>query len=422
MWNDKSVVVPIRGNILQRRFRDVRTLSGALIAGLSDADASAQSMPDASPAKWHLASTTWFFENFVLRKFVPDYREFDPGLSFLLNEETGARLPRSSRGLLTRPALERILDYGAHVDAAMDRAIDRISPEAQALVELGCNHEERHQELITTDTLHLFSQNPLGSAAWNMPGARESVAAPPLVWTSGRHGAVEVGASGVAFAFEYERPRHTQWLETHRLANRLVTNGEWLLFMDAGGYEDVRLWLPDGWAWVRANRIEAPLYWRRDQSGDWGRQFGLGGSSEFNIGAPVRNISYFEADAFARWAGARLPTEIEWESAAEELDPSAGTFLDKAEAVEPQPAPDRPGPTQMFGDLWEWTQSAFQAYPLFRPMMEIGEYNGKFMSGRHVLKGGSCATPRGHMRASYRNSLLPHQRWQFTGLRLARDD
>lgn len=422
MPNDRSTVVPFNGSALQRRFRRVRALSEALSASLSDADASAQSMPDASPAKWHLAQPTWFFENFVLRKLISGYREFNPAISFLLNDESGAHLPRASRGLLTRPALKTILDYRAHVDAAMDRATGGISPDGESLIELGCSHEERHQELLTTDILHLFAQNPLTSAIWSPPNAQENTAAPAYRWIDGRQGPVAIGASGTGFAFESESPRHTQWLEAHRLANRLVSNGEWLLFVDSGGYQDARLWLPDGWAWVRANGIEAPLYWRRDESGEWGRQFGLGGSSAFDIGAPVRNVSYFEADAFARWAGARLPTEAEWESAAEQFDSSAGTFLDRAEAVEPQPAPAHAGLTQMFGDTWEWTRSAFLAYPRFQPGSAVGEYDGKFPTGRFVLRGGSCATPRGHVRASYRHSLLPHQRWQFTGVRLARDD
>jgi ergothioneine biosynthesis protein EgtB len=414
-------VVAIKRCALRRQFRRVRALSDALVAGLSDADASAQSMPDAAPAKWHLAHTTWFFESFILRRFVADYQAFDARFESLFGDETsGAQIPRALRGMLTRPSLEVVRAYRAHVDAAMDRAISEASPESAALIELGCNREEQHQERLVTDILHLFAQNPLAPAAWRAPAARDNAAAPPLRWIDGRQGPAEIGASGAGFSFEAEGPRHTQWLEPHRLANRLVTNGEWLLFVESGGYGDARLWQPDGWAWVRAKNIEAPLYWRRDEDGDWGRQFGLGGLAALDIGAPVRNVSYYEADAFARWAGGRLPTEAEWESAAEALDPSEGTFLDAAAAVEPMPAPDDVGLTQMFGDVWEWTSSAFAAYPGLRASPSSDA--GTFLSGQYTLRGGSCATPRGHVRASTRNSLYPSQRWQFTGVRLARDD
>jgi ergothioneine biosynthesis protein EgtB len=412
-------------SILHARFDRVRNLSLELAADLTDADASVQSMPDASPAKWHLAHTTWFFETFVLRDFVPGYRGHDARFPFLFNsyyEAKGVRIARALRGMLTRPSLEEIRGYRAHVDEATTQAIEGVSTEAAGLIELGCHHEEQHQELLLTDILHLFAQNPLAPALWRPAVNRRGSTPVPLRWIEGRQGAVEIGHDGSGFAFDCEGPRHGHWLSPHRLSNRLIANGEWRTFMDDGGYKDVRLWLSDSWAWVRQNAIEAPLYWRRDDAGEWTRQFGLDGLTEIDPAAPVRHISYYEADAFARWAGARLPTEAEWESAAQDLDASQGTLLDEAKDVQPSPAADRPGLSQMFGDLWEWTGSAFLAHPGFRTAPgAVGEYNGKFMSGQFVLKGGSCATPRGHLRPSYRNFFYPHQRWQFTGVRLAKD-
>lgn len=420
----RSTTVQSTGS-LRDRFDRVRTLTLALVAGLSDADASVQSMPDASPAKWHLAHTTWFFETFVLRDFYPSYRLFDARFPFLFNsyyESEGTRLGRASRGMLTRPSLEEICSYRTYIDDAIDHVLANVSLEAEDLIELGCHHEEQHQELLLTDILHLFAQNPLAPAVWPSARSQETNRTLPLRWVEGRQGAVEIGYGDPGFAFDCEGPRHTHWLEPHMLANRLVTNGEWRAFIEEEGYSDARLWLSDGWAWVRQNSIEAPLYWRRDDSGEWTNQFGLEGLTAIDPAGPVQHISYYEAEAFARWAGARLPTEAEWESAAQGFDPSEGTFVDAAGAVRPRPADDSVELTQMFGDLWEWTGSAFLPHPGFRTAPgAVGEYNGKFMSGQFVLKGGSCATPRGHVRASYRNFFYPHQRWQFTGVRLAKD-
>jgi hypothetical protein len=374
---------------LAARFAAVRALSLAITAGLSDADATAQSMADASPAKWHLAHTSWFFETFVLRDHVPDYALHDPRFPFLFNsyyEAEGRRHARDRRGMVTRPTLDEVRAYRAHVDDALSAALPDLPEAACTLVALGCHHEEQHQELLVTDILHLFGENPLEPPLW--PAARKiPVAMPaPLGWTACPGGIVEIGHDGDGF-------------------------------IDDGGYADARHWLADGWAWVKAEAIAAPLYWER-QDGVWTR-FGLDGRRAIDPAAPVTHVSFFEADAYASWAGARLPTEFEWEAAAADHDAAGGNQLDKAGAVEPRPAAPAPG---FFGDVWEWTGSAYRPYPGFRAVEgAVGEYNGKFMSGQFVLRGGSCATPRGHVRASYRNFFYPHQRWQFTGVRLAKD-
>ena len=401
----------------------MRALSVALAEPLSDADATVQSMDDASPAKWHLAHTSWFFETFVLRDSVPGYRPFDADWAYLFNsyyEAEGARHARARRGMLSRPSLDAVMAYRGHVDRTLRDALPRLDAGARALVELGCQHEQQHQELMLTDIQHMLAQNPLRPALWQAASAMPAPVPAPIRWIEGAQGRVEIGHDGDDFAFDCEGPRHAVLLTRHALAHRPVTNGEWIEFITDGGYRDARLWLSDGWAWVQREAVEAPLYWEQAEDG-WMR-FGLDGSRPVNPAAPVTHISLFEADAYASWAGARLPTEAEWEYAAQDLDPAAGTFLDRAMAVRPRACPDDAGLCQMFGDVWEWTGSAYRPYPGFRAADgAVGEYNGKFMSGQFVLKGGSCATPRGHIRASYRNFFYPHQRWQFTGLRLAKD-
>lgn len=412
---------------LRDRFRKVRELTDALASTLSDADASVQAMPDASPAKWHLAHTTWFFETFVLKPNVQGYSPFDPDFHYLFNsyyEAEGPRLSRALRGMLTRPSLSTIRRYRARVTYAISEVIGILPKEALDIVELGCQHEEQHQELLLTDVLYLFAQNPLSPAVWVSRRDRRTSHSPAgFEWIAGAEGVAELGHEGSGFAFDCELPRHRSWLSRHALGSRLVTNAEWIEFVRDGGYKTPELWLADGWAWVSQNGIEAPLYWRAPSSQeDQFEQFGLNGLRPILPDSPVCHVSYYEADAFARWAGARLPTEAEWESAARSVDPLVGNFLDGAGAVAPHPAATGDGLQQLFGDVWEWTASAFLAYPGFRPAPgAIGEYNGKFMSGQFVLKGGSCATPRGHARASYRNFFYPHQRWQFTGVRLAKD-
>jgi len=409
---------------LARRYAAVRALSEGLVAPLGEADAAVQSMEDASPAKWHLAHTTWFFETFVLRDHVSGYRLYREDWPFLFNsyyEAEGPRHARPQRGLLTRPTLAEVLAWRAYVDTAIEAALPQLSADVLALVELGCHHEQQHQELLLMDIQHLFAQHPLSPAMFPMTPARV-LAAPPLDWIEGSEGVVAIGTdAGSSFSFDCEGPRHDVLLSRHALASRCVTNAEWAEFIADGGYSNPALWLADGWAWVQREGIAAPGYWRRDADGKW-LAFGLDGLGVPAAGAPVCHVSLYEADAYARWAGARLPTEAEWEAAAAGHDPDAGNQLDRPGAVHPRPAPAGDGIAQMFGDVWEWTGSAYRPYPGFREADgAVGEYNGKFMSGQFVLRGGCAATPRGHMRASYRNFFYPHQRWQFAGVRLARD-
>ncbi|HUP66883.1 MAG TPA: ergothioneine biosynthesis protein EgtB [Sphingomicrobium sp.] len=398
---------------LHERLFATRRLTLDLAAPLSDADAAIQPFPDASPAKWHLAHTSWFFETFILRDHAPGYRLFDERWAYLFNsyyEGEGPRHARPKRGMLSRPSLDEVRAYRAHVDEALDQAFPSLSEAVRDLVELGINHEQQHQELFLTDILATFAENPLEPAYGGLPAAA-CFADEPLSWQRGRDGIVEIGALGSGFAFDSEGPRHRALLAPHEIANRKVTNREWRQFIDDGGYRTPTLWLSDGWAWVQQEQVTAPLYWRDEDTA-----FTLAGRREIDWAAPVAHISLYEADAFARWAGARLPTEAEWEDYAASADPHLGNQLDHAAAVTPRPGGG------IFGDVWEWTQSAFAPYPGFAPAEgAVGEYNGKFMSGQLVLKGASCATPRGHSRASYRNFFPPSARWQFTGVRLARD-
>ena len=409
---------------LARLYRAVRAQTNGLAAPLSDADATAQSMPDASPAKWHLAHTTWFFEAMVLSPHLQGYRVFDPKFGYLFNsyyETVGARQPRPARGLITRPDLETVMAYRAHVDRAILALIDQAPSTAVAdVIELGCHHEQQHQELLLTDILHLFAQNPL-RPAYKDPaplGVEPADLAKP-VFRAFEGGVVKIGHDGSDFAFDSERPRHRRVVEPFRLADRLVTNGEWIQFIADGGYRNPLLWLSEGWATAQDQGWSGPLYWEERDGVFW--TMTLRGAQPVDPAAPVAHVSYFEADAFATWAGARLPTEAEWEHAAQTL-PVAGNFADSGRLRPKSAAAGETGLRQMFGDVWEWTRSAFAPYPRFRPAPgAIGEYNGKFMSGQFVLRGGSCATPADHVRASYRNFFAPATRWQFSGLRLAED-
>jgi len=395
-----------------------RTL--ALAAPLSAEDACVQSMPDASPAKWHLAHTTWFFEHFVLAARSPGYSAFHQRYDYLYNSyyfTVGQMHARPRRGLITRPSLEDVLAYRAHVDEAMQDLLARERGDAglEFLTTLGINHEQQHQELLLTDIKHLFAQNPLLPAYTELPRPGNADAA-PLAWLPGRTGSVDIGHAGDGFTFDNETPRHQALLGGHSLASRLVTNAEFRAFIDDGGYADPALWLSDGWSVAVAEGWRHPLYWQDDLA----QEFTLGGLQPIAPAAPVIHLSYYEADAFARWAGCRLPTEVEWEAAASE-QPIVGNFADTG-ACHPRPADSGPGLRQLFGDAWEWTSSPYGPYPGFRPLAgSLGEYNGKFMCSQMVLRGGSCATPPGHVRASYRNFFYPAQRWQFNGIRLAKD-
>jgi len=379
-------------------------------------------LDDASPTKWHLAHTTWFFEAFLLKRFLPGYRVFDERFEYCFNsyyETVGDRHPRPSRGLLTRPSAEEVRDYRAHVDDALARLCDADLPETAAeLIELGINHEQQHQELLLTDILSLFAGEPLKPAyAEADPGVRNS-AATKLEFLSFAGGIFEIGHQGEGFAYDNEGPRHEQLVRPLKLASRLVTNSDWIEFIADGGYAAPTLWLADGWNIVKGQGWQAPLYWEEADGGYM--QMSLRGFRPVDLAAPVCHVSFYEADAFARWAGLRLPTEFEWEVAASDLAVAGRTL--GAGHLRPMPAESSAGLKQMYGDTWEWTSSAYLPYPGFKaPPGAVGEYNGKFMCNQFVLKGGSCATPDGHVRATYRNFFYPHQRWQFMGLRLAAD-
>jgi ergothioneine biosynthesis protein EgtB len=385
---------------LRPRFVAVRGNSLALAEPLSAEDQGVQSMPDASPTKWHLAHTTWFFESIVLRPHAPGYRPFDERFSLLFNsyyESLGPRHPRPQRGLLSRPALAEVRRYRAAVDAALLDFIDAADADslraAAPLIELGLQHEQQHQELLLTDIQHALSLNPLQPAARG--GDPPAIAAAESGWLELPGGKTLIGHDGRGFAFDNETPRHEVWLQRFAIGRRLVTNDEYQAFVDDGGYRRPELWLSDGWAAVQAQGWAEPLYWR-----DEGRRFTLHGEQPRRGGEPVLHLSFYEAAAFAEWAGARLPTEFEWETAA---------------------AAARP-PAQLFGVAWQWTRSSYDPYPRFRPWAgAVGEYNGKFMAGQIVLRGSSLATPAGHARATYRNFFPPAARWQFSGLRLAQD-
>ena len=404
------------------RYRAVRQTTEALTRGLTPEDQLAQSMPDASPTKWHLAHSTWFWETFLLVPSLAGYRAFDPRFHYLFNsyyETLGPRQPRPERGLLTRPSLDDLIAYRSHVDEAMSRLLADESGVLADLMELGLAHEEQHQELILMDILHLFAQSPL-QPAYAPPRATQPAPAPePVRFVGFEGGLVEIGHAADGFSFDNEGPRHKVWLEGFELADRLVTNGEWLAFMADAGYRRPELWLSEGWARARAEGWDAPLYWQPAEGEAWSAMT-LHGLRPLDPAAPVSHVSFYEAEAYATWAGARLPTEAEWEHAAQGL-PVTGNFTNSGR-LEPVAALPGAGLRQMFGDLWEWTRSAYEPYPGFKAAAgAVGEYNGKFMAGQFVLRGGACVTPSGHARASYRNFFAPQQRWMFSGVRLARD-
>jgi ergothioneine biosynthesis protein EgtB len=422
---------------LAQRFVQIRAQTMRLAVPLSDEDCQAQSMPDASPVKWHLAHVTWFFETFVLEKYEAGFQPFNPAFRVLFNSyynAVGDKHPRPQRGLLTRPTLAEVKAWRAQVDARVMALLEAPHEGSiDQLVELGIQHEQQHQELLLTDVKHLLScsaLNPTYDKNWPLA----QVMPQPAQWVSFAGGLVQVGHDGAGFSFDNESPRHTQYLAPYALMNRLVTHGEWLEFLMDGGYREPRWWLSAGWDWVNTQNIQAPLYWQ--QNGDsqvhagW-TNFTLHGRVPIDPHTPITHISLYEADAYCRWksstdtqyANVRLPTEAEWEAAVSESQTqliSAGNFVE-SKALHPMPvAKPMPGLQQAFGDVWEWTSSSYSAYPGYQPWEgAAGEYNGKFMVNQYVLRGGSCATPRSHIRASYRNFFPADARWQFTGLRLA---
>jgi ergothioneine biosynthesis protein EgtB len=414
-----SVVTP---TLLAEEFCRVRSQSLALCAPLTPEDMMVQSCAEASPAKWHLAHTTWFFETFILREFRPAYRPFHPDFLWLFNSyynAVSAQPEKKLRAVFSRPTAEEILAYRHHVDAAMeDFAAGSVPEAARERIVLGLNHEQQHQELLITDIKNAFWSNPLHPvyAPRSRDQARE---ASPVQWVDFAGGVTEIGYKGKEFCFDNETPRHKVYLEPFRLASRPVTCAEYLQFMEDGGYSRSELWLSEGWSTVQAERWQAPLYWRRNAGGLW-EVFTMHGLVELDelLATPVCHISYFEADAYARWAGKSLPTEAEWEVAAAAV-PVSGNLLE-GEKFHPQAASVASQMEQLYGDVWEWTVSAYLPYPGFNPLPgALGEYNGKFMCNQMVLRGGSVATPASHIRATYRNFFAPATRWQFSGVRLA---
>jgi ergothioneine biosynthesis protein EgtB len=406
---------------LLSRYDDVRNTTIDLARPLAIEDYVIQSSPDCSPAKWHLAHTTWFFENFLLLPQLPGYREFHPRYAYLFNsyyETVGTFFPRPLRGMLSRPTVEDVYRYRAYVDQHMRTLIEQLDakPDAQTIerITLGLHHEQQHQELLLTDIKNLLALNPLRPAYTQRAPDSSQPVAPASSWLEFSAGMYQVGAKDAPFCFDNETPRHPIFLQAFALAPHPVTNGEYLEFIAAGGYAEPRLWLSDGWRKVREADWRAPLYWE-EIDGEWWHMT-LHGLEPVDLSRPVCHVSYFEADAYARWAGKRLPSECEWEVAAASL-PVEGNFLESGEL---QPCAAGNASHQMFGDVWEWTSSAYLPYPNYHPLPgSLGEYNGKFMVSQMVLRGGSCITPRSHIRATYRNFFYPPDRWQFMGLRLA---
>jgi ergothioneine biosynthesis protein EgtB len=409
------------------RYGAIRQATEKLCAPLSPEDCALQSMEFASPAKWHLAHTSWFFETFLLEDLVPGYRHYHPQYRVLFNsyyETVGEQHPRPRRGFLSRPTLEEIHGYRRHVDGHVQALLegDALQPPVPSarVLEVGLQHEQQHQELLLTDIKHLFSFNPL-RPAYRDGGPVDAGPPDRPEWKTYDEGMCRLGHDDDGFAFDNEWPRHDTFVHGFELASRPVTNAEFVAFLQDGGYERPELWLSDGWSVVESRRWKAPLYWEKEE-GEW-FHLTLSGFRKVLPGEPVCHVSYYEADAFARWAGARLPTEAEWECAAADL-PVEGNFVESGH-LHPTPAPADGGagrPAQMFGDVWEWTGSPYAPYPGFRPLPgSLGEYNGKFMCNQMVLRGGSCASPASHLRPTYRNFFYPDQRWQFSGFRLARD-
>ncbi len=421
-WSDTKTAID-----LGREYERVRSVTEWLAEPLGAEDQTVQSMPDVSPTKWHRAHTTWFFETFVLAAHSPGYRRYDPAFEYLFNsyyEAVGPRHPRAERGLITRPAVGEIMAYRQVVDDAMAALLaSGPSPDAATLVELGLHHEQQHQELLLMDIKHVLAQNPT-VVAYRPPASPQSKSTsptPPLDWIDIEGGLIEVGHEGDDFAFDNEGPRHRVWLGPYSIGDRLVTCGDWKEFIADNGYQRPELWLSDGWAAVQQHGWEAPLYWRCDGTdpGTWSR-FTLAGPGSIPDEEPVCHVSHYEADAFAAWAGARLPTEFEWEHAVTSVGP--GSDAEHGISWHPSSRCSPSDAGQWFGAVWQWTASPYIGYPGFQPAAgAVGEYNGKFMSNQMVLRGGACVTPERHTRPTYRNFFPPGARWAFGGVRLARN-
>jgi len=409
---------------LVSRFQRTRDFSRQLCEPLEIEDFVAQSMPDASPIRWHLAHTTWFFETFILKPLVPGYEPLEPAYEYLFNSyynTVGEQFPRPKRGLVTRPTVAEVFAYRRHVDQHIAGLFEEVDAdkwgEVIGLIELGLNHEQQHQELMVTDLLHLFWQNPMLPRYLpdSLGPAKESSS---LSWTTFFGGILEIGTTAEGFSYDNEGPRHEALLQPFQIADRLVTNEEYQAFIDDGGYRRAEFWLSQGWAWVQQNQVGQPLYWQTDSEGK--TEFTAHGAAPLEDSRPVTHISFFEADAYARWADARLPLEAEWEVVASEL-PIVGNFAENM-TLHPESPTSCDGLTQFFGDCWEWTASPYRPYPGYQPPVgAIGEYNGKFMCNQFVLRGGSCATSQSHIRSTYRNFFPPEAQWQFSGIRLAKD-
>jgi len=405
------------------RFQRVRSDTLRLISGLSAEDMQIQTMPDVSPTKWHLAHVTWFFETFLAKCYLQGYREFDPGFGYLFNsyyEQVGQQWPRAQRGLLSRPSIDCIFAYRDHVETAIEKLIHSASGDdwtkIAPLIELGQHHERQHQELLLTDIKHVLSLAPEPHAAFDhqLPDANAPLEAN---YINMEGGLVEIGASHADFVFDNELPRHKRWQDDFEIASRPVSNSEYLEFIEDGGYEEPRLWLSDGWAWIKQHDIRHPLYWRNNDAG-W-QEYTLHGLARLQPGFPVTHVSAYEAAAFAEWKGARLPIETELELLARNY-PAEGILLGDEDRYHPGALIGSDNPEAVFGGVWEWASSGYEPYPGYHPPDgAIGEYNGKFMSSQQVLRGGSCATERNHIRATYRNFFPANARWQFSGIRLA---
>nr|WP_296749423.1 ergothioneine biosynthesis protein EgtB [Thioalkalivibrio sp.] len=422
MASVRQAATSISTDSLLSDYQRVRARSEQLAAKLTPEDQVVQTMPDVSPTKWHLAHVTWFFEHFLLQPHLPGYRIFDEAWHYLFNSyyyTVGQMHARPERGLLSRPTVAEILSFRAYVDKAMERLLPQAEgdPQLGFLITLGLNHEQQHQELVLTDIKHVLWTNPLGPAYDEALPLPPVAPAPPLEFLERDAGEWPIGTDGNGFCFDNETPRHSVRLPAHALANRLVMNEEFQAFIADGGYRDPALWLADGWAQVQTEGWDRPLYW----SGDAMREFTLGGWRALQPDAPVCHVSFYEADAFARWAGARLPQEAEWEAAAQAV-PVAGNLFESGWLHPAAVRDPGPSPAQLFGDVWEWTGSPYAPYPGFRPLAgSLGEYNGKFMCNQFSVRGGSCLTSTDHLRASYRSFFYPQQRWQMLGFRLARD-